>query len=400
MEFGTGLVNDIEDDAFNTDAFKSVEHLTVTKMDLYHLKKGLFNGLESLQILNLNRASLIQSVDMGILDGLNETLKELTIETDRYTERSLPIESLTGSQQTLSLEFVRIRYTLTWLTSKAFLSLTKVKHLDLSHCAIQYIEEGTFDPVIGSVNVLRLLGNKITKLPDGMMDLVPLSYDAYVFMGDEIDCECNNLPINFIVRVECHLEDDEADTVCTSFLPTPIKTTTSLTPPTTYEPSTTIFISSTSNYSSTTPAELTTSTKPSSTPILPAPKMKIKEFDSGAVTVYLDDCIKETSSTLILFVFNEVKGTVFADKLNCSLAKLNCRCLATVKYLMRNTKYSFCVTTDGHEERKEPPLCILYTTRAPSYLQLWYNKITSAMMGLVVTMACVALAICFIAFLF
>lgn len=136
LEFGTGMVNEMEDNAFNADAFKSVKHLTVTKMHLYVMKKGLFNGLESLEILNLKDASLIQSVDMGILDGQNQTLKELTIEGDTWATRAFTIESFTGSQQTLSLEFMRVRYALKRLSSKSFLSLTIIKYILSKRCYI------------------------------------------------------------------------------------------------------------------------------------------------------------------------------------------------------------------------------------------------------------------------
>lgn len=356
MEFGTGGINEIEDNAFDAEAFKSVKQLIITKMDLYHMKRGLFNGLESLEILNLKHTSLIQSVDMGILDALNQTLKEFTIEHDnkRSTHIPMTIESFTGSQQTLRSEFVRVRYYLHRLTSTSLISLTNVKYLDVSYCGIQYIEEDAFDPVIDSIKVLRLTGNQITELPAGMWNMVPLRYSTYIFVGKEDDCECSDLPINFVVKVNCELQAAEADKVCNSFLPIQLRTTTSMT---TNTPPTTVLTSSTTSDSTVPPThtELTTSavnfpsttvTTPSSTS--PIRIAEIKEFKSGDVIVCLNEA--KANLTLIWFLSDEQADTTVAyRKINCLISRLNSRCTITVHYLKEQTMYTFCVVDDAEE---------------------------------------------------
>lgn len=235
LEFGMGQVNEIEDDAFNADAFRSVKHLVFTQMDLIILKKGLLNGLESLEILNLKESSLIQSVDMGIIDEMHKTLRELTIErpyarkvvplhSGTYETHPLPIHSFSGSQQASNLEFMRIRYYLQRLTSKSFVALKNNKHLDLSKCGIEYVEEGTFDAVINTVKVIRLIDNPLQQLPASMFHLIPLRYETYIYVGEnQNECVCENFPINLIVKVKCSVEVDE----CNSFVLT--KRTTNLT---------------------------------------------------------------------------------------------------------------------------------------------------------------------------
>lgn len=423
LEFGTGIVNEIEANAFNADAFKSVKHLTITKMDLYVLKKGIFNGLESLAILNLKSASLIQSVDMGILDVLNHTLKELTIEGDIHAMRALPIESFTGSQQTLSLEFMRVRYALNRLTSKSFLSLAMIKYLDVAYCRIQYIEQGTFDPIIGTVKVLLLTGNELRKLPAGMLDLVPLRLEVFIFMGNEYSCDCTNIPYNFIIKVDCELSSDEADKLCISLLPTELRTTTSMT---TNTPTTPILpLSSTNDHSSVQPtqAESTTTvltsssiqptqtesttsevtvspsvTVPTSSSPSPILIAQLKELESGRVILYLSDESKK-KSTLIWFLTDE-PGTTYSNEINCPRSQMYSRCSMTVMNLTKNSKYTFCVT-DDLEETNEPSHCIEYTTRGSSYLQVWLETISETTIAVMVAMMCsLFILIGFIAFLY
>lgn len=402
LEFGTGSVNKIEDNAFDAAALRSVKHLAITKLNFYELKRGLFNGLESLEILNLQQAALIQFVDMGILDGVNQTLKELTIDGDLYTTRALPLEAFTGSNQTLNLEFLRVRYYLGRLASKTFISLTKIKYLDVSRCGIEYIEQGTFDPVIDSVIVLRLVDNRFTNLPAGMLDLVALNYDTYIFMGKEDDCECSNLPINYIVKVSCNLGNSEFDRVCTSYLPTQLGTSTSITENT----PTTVTISSNENSSiQSTQTESTTSVTTSSktSSISPHLQVRVKEIKSGDVIVYLSE-FKE-NSTLIWYLPDELASKVHSRGINCPINQLSSNCSITVKSLKENSKYSFCVI-DG--EANEPSLCIQYTTKeryylkakGQSYLQVWLEKTGLNMIVLMtVVMIFLLMMICFIALL-
>lgn len=270
-------------------------------MNLRWLTEGLFNGLDSLEVLKIKDASQMQSVKMGVLDGVHETLKEFVIESNSsykwhhdYNEikqvrqyktfvdpieyhydhkkfkkmkviestttttstttasttsttstdplhwyidkqklnpvrayqsveapNPLEIDSFTGSQQDLRLEYMKIRYYLYTLTSKSFVALKNIKHLDLSNCGIESILQGTFDSIVSTVKILRLMNNPFKHLPAAMFELVPLSSDTYIFMGDDVnECECENLPINYIIKVDCFVPTAAYKrNICHSFLP-------------------------------------------------------------------------------------------------------------------------------------------------------------------------------------
>lgn len=245
LEFGVlSGVNEIGADAFNAEAFLSVKQLVFTKMNNKLLRRGAFNGLLSLEVLKIMGAYYLGETDMGMLDALNATLKELIIErTDSYKwskmnnsdiyvrdydpkdTTELQIDNFTGSQQNLNLEYVKIRYYLYSLRKESFIALKKIKYLDLAFCGIQHIEEGAFDAVIGTVRVIRLTNNPFEKLPNGVLNLMPSRYETYIFMGrDYFDkkCECENLPVNFIAKViSCYPNNPHiSESLCKSFLPT------------------------------------------------------------------------------------------------------------------------------------------------------------------------------------
>lgn len=141
----------IEENAFNAEAFKSVKTLSFVRMHLTELKKGIFNGLESLEVLNIGDVAFLQSVDIGILYVLNQTLKEFTFErlegAIHQENTSVEVEAFAGSEQPLNVEFINIRYFIYRLTRESLVGLKNVKYLDLSHCGIAIIEDGAFDPI-------------------------------------------------------------------------------------------------------------------------------------------------------------------------------------------------------------------------------------------------------------
>lgn len=157
MEFDLVAFQGIEKDAFNAVAFKSVKSLSLVGIHMTELKTGIFNGLESLEVLNIRHSRVLKSVDNGILDVLNRTLKELTFERSGDLSSiekllRLQVESFTGSDEPLNhLEYVIIRYYI-----YTFVGLKNIKYLDLSHCDISIVQRGAFDPISSTLKVLRM----------------------------------------------------------------------------------------------------------------------------------------------------------------------------------------------------------------------------------------------------
>lgn len=309
-------------------------------MDLYDLKNGMFNGLDALQKLTFTNASHLRSVEMGILDTLNQTLKELRIESDKKMLRDLPIASFTGSKQTLNVEFVKIHYTMKRLTNKSFISLTKVKYFDLSDCNIQFIEEGTFDPIIDTVGIIQLANNDVKILPAGMFDSKPLNYQYTVVMVGERTydaCLCFNVPTNFFMWVKCN--EKNVQKTCQSYLPR-VPGVIYKIPTSTVTPTTSRQTSAPKNY-----------------------YLELKEQESGDLVLYYTGTTKKYS-VLHLSVFATVQNEhKHIENRNCTTGESNAICSWTIENVRTNTDYDFCVL-----EVSNPfagMVCLFYKTKVP-----------------------------------
>lgn len=193
LSFSLSSVMKMEENSFNATAFKSLKKLVFPSMDLKPINKGLFNGLESLEILNLEGASSLGVIDKGVLDVLNQTLKEFTlVQLFKYVSE-ISIDGFTGSEQLEKLEYVKYNYKLeSSITRKSFVGLQNVKILDLSDCQIVTIGPSAFDPISSSIEILKLENNLIQTLPEGLFDLMLPSQVTYIYLeGNKWVCDCN-----------------------------------------------------------------------------------------------------------------------------------------------------------------------------------------------------------------
>lgn len=132
----------MEVDALMANALKSVKKLVFKNTKLKTFNRGLFNGLESLEILNIqDAASSVQVIEKGVLDVLNETLKEFTLEESVPDDfNRILIGGFTGSEALPKLTNVKHMNNLgSSITSKSFVGLQNVRTLDLSKCQIDTI---------------------------------------------------------------------------------------------------------------------------------------------------------------------------------------------------------------------------------------------------------------------
>lgn len=242
LRFGLSSVVTIEVDAFNSTALKYVTKLVFPNMGLNLISKGIFNGMESLEVLVMDGAYL-RVIEKGALDVLNETLTTLTLtESSKYWSEIL-IDGFTGSETLKSLEYVKFHYNLgSTITHRSFVGLENVKTLDLSECQIVVIGAGAFDPISSSIRELILTNNLIQTLPGDLFDYMLPSLVTTIFLeGNKWNCACDLMPFklsllehsNFVGSLSCsaptHLRGYSViDTdFCDAYSPAP---TTSSTP--------------------------------------------------------------------------------------------------------------------------------------------------------------------------
>lgn len=365
----------IEEDAFNAGAFQSMKKLTlsgISRWEQVELKKGIFNGLESLEVLNIRGAGNFKSIDRGILNGLNQTLKELTIErSEEISNKQDPfqLDSFTGSGP-LNVEYIRIRHFVYVLRMHTFDGLKNIKHLDVSHCNISIVQHGTFDPISSSLKVLRIENNPLVTLATDIFDSLTRGYDNYIFLGDDptvsglIDCRCDGLPVNFVLK-SCSKD------FCSRILQGTQESTTSSLTLTTSTAAVTPFPSETTDTSATIDADhfkLSPKCNPNISMKTTNQTMTLQETnDSETIVLYTDGTFKE-NSTLLLFVTvdDDDDDKHFSGSLNMNCLN-NTGAPIDVKNLKNNADYIICVV-NGSDAMVSSLNCISYTNRKKPYI--------------------------------
>lgn len=433
--FGAGSVTTIEVNAFNSTALKYVTKLVFSNMgvDRNPINKGIFNGLESLEVLVMEGAKL-NSIENGVFDVLNETLKQFTLKESSKYWSAITIDGFTGGPEPLkALEYVNYKYNLKdTLTHRSFVGLQYVKTLDLSECQIVAIGANAFDPISNSITELNLKTNQITTLPEGIFYyMLPNPVLIIKLDGNRWDCQCHLLPLktylmensNFDGTIKCSTPSNlngqsiVAVNFCDTYVPSST-TTTQSTPSTTRSTpsstrSTSIKTSTTTSSTITTidisspTVELTTNnptepsipeefsqtcyeaneSKQSQMVFIKTPSaiLTVNENADGDVILEVDTVIK--NSVLIWFSLVDRETYITAsEEITCVIGAQNS---IPVYNLREETAYTFCLM-DSTEKTVSPLDCISYTKRHVGYTTPWlFNSSKS----LIISMAVVACSI-------
>lgn len=423
IKFSTSSVSQIEVGAFNSTAFKSVTKLTFPNMNLSPINKGIFNGLESLQFLAMEGASLLKTINKGVLDVVSGTLKQFTLIASSKYSSEISIDGFTGSEPLIALEYVKFNYNLNnSITQNSFTGLINVKTLDLSECQIVTIGAGAFDAISNSVLELNLENNLIKTLPDGLFTYVLHNQVASIFInGNKWECECPLIPFkecllanpnSFVGTAICnepaaHKSYNVVErSFCESYVTSPsTPTTTSQTTQTT----TTITTSTSTADNNSSPAFEATTEASSDEPeefsqncyelegselpkivSIKTPKASLAVHENYYGNVVVDvDTLSENFVLLWFSLNNQETHYTVPDELTCVIGATRS---LPIDNLKEDTPYTICMM-DSNEKTISPLDCISYTRKLSSE-QPWLfdnNK------GLVISMAIVLCSISFFA---
>lgn len=348
----------IEIDAFSVEALKSLKKLELKNVYFTPIQSGTFNGLENLEVLKID-GSQLRRIEPGVLDGLNETLKEFSLtKAGKVSTEVLFIDGLTGTGAMTKLERVTFRYNLTIsIRSSTFVGLSSLKTLDLSSCQIDTIPPDVFDSM-ESLEELKLEKNLLTTIPDSLFSVILIRNRTQIFLKDNpFRCDCTLMPFkisliehssNFVGKLECNEPFVGQEIVTFKFDDEPC-------------PTTTTELSSTSSLP---PARVCKSSDGSGMSAVisidtPVHRMRLYETGNDEVIVQVDG-LKENS---ILIWFS------LGDPSSASSAYLNgsvdTNCLIgsgstfRIDNLMENSVYTFCLMGPS-VETISPLDCISY----------------------------------------
>ncbi len=367
----------IDVDAFRVERLKSLKKLVIKNFVNRPIKKGIFNGLENLEVLNID-GSQFSEIETGVLDVLNDTLKEFSFQESesKNSNNKIFIDGFTGSGPMNKLETVTIKYKLMpSIVISTFAGLTNVKMLDLSNCQIQFIETGSFDEM-NYIEELHLEKNGLTTIPDGLFNAILIRNKTNIFLeGNPFNCNCDLMPFkisltehsNFIGKIVCSEPED--------FVGRELINTTSVN--TFYNQScvlstTTITIASSTPTSSPPLLECISSDGPETFSIdAPSHKMQIYEAENDDVILRVDESVE--NSVLVWFSLSDTTT-------NCLIGS---EPTFRIDNLVENSTYTICLM-DRLDLTTSPMNCISFVKKNVSNgIVPWlYNDSKSRIIGI------------------
>lgn len=184
-------INEVEADAFLSIAFQATKSLVIYGSILPEYVSGMFNGLESLEFLQI---VIIGPVNFSndILEPVKNTLKKLYITT--FYQHQFPLINVIGNVELpylTDVNLIRNNFAST-ITNNTFLGLIAVENLTLSICNIMSFGEGSFDSIAKTIKYLDLRENKFITLPPFIFDDI-LEYNNVISIymaGNRLSCDC------------------------------------------------------------------------------------------------------------------------------------------------------------------------------------------------------------------
>lgn len=381
-------------DALNSNAFRTVKKLLLENYELATMEKGIFNGLNELEIVNIRSAGAVNIIETGVLDTLTE-LQEFTFEQSLKNNPYISIDGLTGSEALSKLEYVKIRYNLANSIKKStFVGLINVKRLDLSTCQIQSIEDSSFDPISETIEELDLSGNLLTTLSDAVFHMLLPNIKSVDISGNSWDCECHLLHLRLFIEQYQHnfngyncstpascrsnnLLECENFSVCE--MPSTSTPTTTSTTTTTPPPNTNFTLQCQKRNELAMPD--TVSIK------RPIGSMTISEAENGELNLNIELEQDATSPVVVWFDENQNSGGMAGEDISC--VSRNGIESIPITNLLSNVTYTFCLM-DKSSTSVSPLDCISYAARNVQIEPVWLYESSKT---LTITLAVIVLTI-------
>lgn len=347
-------VTKVETNAFSDQAFRSLETLVLTCLQITVFNNGTFNGLTSLRTLRLY-ALKTYDFTPGFLTGISATLNYLVLNGPGNLRTPNQIDGLTGGIELPLVKMFQITTDLNGtLSFRTFSALKGIRVLILSDCKIEEIPPGTFNPIQSTLQKLYLDRNRLKTIHQDFWNIIIyIQRDLFIYLyGNpwhcDSDIETYKNVLNFFywrfpgAEPTCaspaHLRDklvknadlwaDPPETTQTTII------STTVTPPTTVAGGIEGVIYS----------ECPSSSFPSDIVSVPITSqtltLGLSQNENGELMVTQTSHI---SSALTLIWFQSDSQTVFQQ----NASTLNCLRLISfktvIKNLVLNTAYTFCL---------------------------------------------------------
>lgn len=395
LKISSKNIINVEDNSFNGRVFEELESLSLVLMKIEVLQAEIFNGLEMLKELNLQRCIVKQINDKALLH-VASSLQTLLV---HQMELAWSPKNLTGSIPLPSLSTIDFGYNrMGRILNRESISQVgkKLVQIYLLDSQIEEIGCGTFEKMTALLQIF-LSGNMLSKLEpcvfgERLINTLPIG--SIYINGNNWDCNCdltwlkqlkiqkkvNGNPIcqsNYSMPFESVQFCNEDCPNCiipnpeiTTMTPTTITTTT--TNRETEDTSATDSEESTLGGPSTSPEESTTTIdiqchvnqNDSETATIPYNYVNFDLTNEGDHTIQIKiDSIKSKNDSIIWF-----EGRSNPDMTSCR-TNFNTSSEFSVDNLKHGKSYTFCYLHEGRI--LSPWSCISRSTPPPLSLQAW-----------------------------
>lgn len=188
--FLAGNIIDIEPGAFNDCTFRKLTQLTIRKTGITALKRGVFEGANSLKILILDD-NRISQIDEYALDPLYQ-LENMSVINQMQVENLINITGVTQLKQlhTLTLSNNNLGSS---IDAETFKGCIRVETLILSNSSIRTIGIGSFDHMEGTIRFLDLSNNHLKNLPSNLLANMIKPNMRFILSHNLWECDCPSL---------------------------------------------------------------------------------------------------------------------------------------------------------------------------------------------------------------
>lgn len=191
FEVNLNGVTNVESNAFSDQAFRFVESLVLTGLQITVFNNGTFNGLTSLRSLRLY-ALKTYDFTPGFLTGISATLSYLFMNGPGNFRTSNKIDGLTGGIALPSVQLFQITTNLNGsLTSRTFSALKNIRVLVLSDCQIEVITPEIFKPIQSTLQKLYLERNRLKTIHQDIFNIIfHIQREMFIYLyGNPWHCD-------------------------------------------------------------------------------------------------------------------------------------------------------------------------------------------------------------------
>lgn len=184
-------LKEIEDDAFASSIYEKTSKIIIVNNKIVSLRKAMFRHLDALQELSIQE-NIIKWAEFNLLEEVAGSLTNLEL-CQAIDDREV-LKNITGAGELFRLKLLSLYgNVVSRIDEELFSGVPRIESLYLHDSNIETVSRDVLKPMSSSILLLTLNRNKITSLPEGLLDSAISSTKRFhVYVQDNPwHCDCN-----------------------------------------------------------------------------------------------------------------------------------------------------------------------------------------------------------------